>query len=71
MRIVRWVETQRQLWAEQRLNPSQLRYMTLLGAGLCSSPDLHCGSGVGFALQKMPWWLQASSRVLQGKVHVP
>ena len=31
MRIVRWVETQRQLWAEQRLNAAQLRYMTLLG----------------------------------------
>ena len=31
MRVVRWVETQRQLWAEQRLNAAQLRYMTLLG----------------------------------------
>ena len=34
LRIMRWVETQRQLWAEQRLNPSQLRYMALLGVVL-------------------------------------
>lgn len=57
MRIVRWVETQRQLWAEQRLNSSQLRYMTLLGAGLCSSVDLHCGDGVEAVHLTMPWWL--------------
>ena len=31
LRIVRWVETQRQLWSEQRLNSNQLRYMALLG----------------------------------------
>ena len=30
--VVRWLETQRQLWAEQRLSQSQLRYMALLGA---------------------------------------
>ncbi|BDA51016.1 hypothetical protein COCOBI_17-2350 [Coccomyxa sp. Obi] len=29
--VVRWLETQRQLWAEQRLSQSQLRYMALLG----------------------------------------
>ncbi|CAK0786054.1 hypothetical protein CVIRNUC_009267 [Coccomyxa viridis] len=31
LRVTRWVETQRQLWAEQRLNSNQLRYMALLG----------------------------------------
>lgn len=30
--VVRWLETQRQLWAEQRLSQTQLRYMALLGA---------------------------------------
>ena len=34
LRVGRWVETQRQLWAEQRLNSNQLRYMSLLGASL-------------------------------------
>ncbi|CAL8466147.1 g5683 [Coccomyxa elongata] len=29
--VVRWLQTQRQLWAEQRLSQSQLRYMALLG----------------------------------------
>ena len=32
--VVRWLQTQRQLWAEQRLSQSQLRYMALLGAHL-------------------------------------
>ena len=34
LRVTRWVETQRQLWAEQRLNSNQLRYMALLGGVL-------------------------------------
>ena len=34
LRVARWVETQRQLWAEQRLNTNQLRYMALLGGVL-------------------------------------
>jgi hypothetical protein len=29
--VERWVETQRQLWAEQRLSQAQLRYMSFLG----------------------------------------
>ena len=40
LRIVRWVETQRQLWSEQRLNSNQLRYMALLG--LFSSLQSRC-----------------------------
>ena len=30
--VSRWLETQRQLWAEQRLSQAQLRYLSLLGA---------------------------------------
>jgi hypothetical protein len=29
--VQRWLETQRQLWAEQRLSQAQLRYLAMLG----------------------------------------
>ena len=40
LRVTRWVETQRQLWAEQRLNSNQLRYMALLGGVLLDETSI-------------------------------
>lgn len=49
--VVRWLETQRQLWAEQRLSQTQLRYMALLGEA--PQPLLFT---IGIILSPWPAW---------------